>query len=133
MARFVRFSALGLAIAYTVLSIGVLGILAVPLWYAWRQNIEDVRNELIQEDVETMSDILQKQSIEALTSVIDARVQHLRVANLVIALFDAEATRVAGNLSALPGAAFQRSGVFRSTVDIDGQPAEAMLIRASLP
>jgi hypothetical protein len=47
MVRFWRFSAFRLAIAYIALSIGVLGILAVPLWYAWDQNIANVSSQTI--------------------------------------------------------------------------------------
>jgi signal transduction histidine kinase len=133
MARFVRFSAFGLAIAYTALSIGVLGVLAVPLWYAWRQNIEDVRDELLKEDAEAMSDILDKQGLAALVGVIDARVATLRVGNLVILLTDANRTRIAGNVSTVSPGLLETSGIFKSTVNVGGRPVQAMLIHTSLP
>jgi signal transduction histidine kinase len=133
MARFVRFSAFGLALAYIALSIGVLGILAVPLWYAWDQNIADVREELVKEDAQTMSDILNQQGIEALAGVINARVAKQRTGNLVISLSDTKANRLAGNLSASPRELPQTSGVFRSTVDVNGRPVQALLVRTSLP
>jgi signal transduction histidine kinase len=133
MARVLRLSALRLAIAYIVLSIVVLGVLTVPLRYAWHQNIEDARSEIIKEDAQSMSDILDKQGIAALVGVIDARVAKLHVSNLVIALFDASATRLAGNVSTLPAGAAETSEVFRSTVHIDGRPAEAMVMRTLLP
>src|SRR6185295_7908235 len=102
MARFIRFSAFRLAIAYIALSMGVLGLFAIPLWYMWNQNIEDVRAELLTEDAQTMSDILNEQGIETLAGVIKARVAKQRTGNLVILLSDASSTRIAGNLSASP-------------------------------
>ena len=133
MARFVRFSAFRLAIGYAVLSLGVVGILAVPLWYAWRQNIQDVREELIKEDAQTMEDILNDQGIEALAGVIKARVAKQRTGNLVVSLSDARSTRLAGNLSAPPREAPETTGVFTSTVIVDGRPVQALLLRTSLP
>jgi signal transduction histidine kinase len=133
MARFARFSALGLAIAYTALSIAVLGILAVPLWYAWSQNIEDVREELIKEDADSMADVLHKQGIDALVGVIDARAASQRVGNHVISVFDANSTRLAGNLTAPPREPRDTGGLFRSTVDVDGRQIRVALVRMSLP
>jgi signal transduction histidine kinase len=122
-----------MAITYIALSLGVLGLFAVPLWYTWNQNIEDVREELIQEDAQTMSDILNEQGIEVLAGVINARVVKQRTGNLVISLSDATSTRVAGNLSASPRNPVATPGVFRSTVDVNGRPVQALLLRTSLP
>jgi signal transduction histidine kinase len=153
MARFLRFSAFRLAIAYIALSIGVLAIVAVPLWYGWRQNIEHVRDEIIKEDAQGMSDILHQQGIQTLVGVINARVNAAdtvqraareqiertggaatrRVGNLVISVSDAKSTRLAGNLSQTPRGVFGTPGVFTSTVEIDGKPVEALLIHTSLP
>jgi signal transduction histidine kinase len=133
MARLVRFSAFRLAIAYIALSVVVLGVLAIPLWYGWDQNIQDVREELIKEDAQTLSDILNKQGIEALTGVIDARVEKQRTGNLVISLYDAKPTRLAGNISALRRDPPETPGVFTSTVNVNGRPVNALLLRTSLP
>src|SRR4051812_45071624 len=118
MASFVRFSAFRLAVAYIVLSMGVLGIVALPLRYAWRQNIEDVRQELLKEDAQSMTDILNDQGIEALSGMIDARVSKQHTGNLIISLSDAGSTRLAGNLSAPPPERTDTPGVFTSTVQI---------------
>src|SRR5215210_1579851 len=122
MASFVRFSAFRLAVAYIVLSMGVLGIVALPLRYAWRQNIADVRQELLKEDAQSMIDILNEQGIEALSGMIDARVSKQRTGNLIISLSDARAKRVAGNLSAPPLEPADTPGVFTSTVEVRGRP-----------
>jgi hypothetical protein len=133
MARLLRFSAFRLAIAYVALSIGVLAILAIPLWFAWDQNIQDVRAELIKEDAQTLSDILNKQGIEALVTVIDARVEKQRTGNLVISLSDAKTIRLAGNVSMSRSEPHETPGVFTSTVHVDGRPVQALLLRTSLP
>jgi hypothetical protein len=133
MARLLRFSAFRLAIAYVALSIGVLAILAIPLWFAWDQNIQDVRAELIKEDAQTLSDILNKQGIEALVTVIDARVEKQRTGNLVISLSDAKTIRLAGNVSMSRSEPHETPGVFTSIVHVDGRPVQALLLRTSLP
>jgi signal transduction histidine kinase len=133
MASFVRFSAFRLAIAYIALSIGVLVMLAAPLWYAWDLNIADVREELIQEDAQSMLDILNGQGIEGLIGVINARVEKQRSGNLVILLSDAGSGRLAGNMSAPLLAPSATSGIFKSTVDVHGRPVQALLLRTSLP
>src|SRR5581483_5698278 len=102
MTRFVRFSALGLAIAYIAVSIGVLGVLTVPVWYGWRENIEAVRSDLIEEDAETMIHIVKAQGTAALIAVVNARVESLRLGNLAIAVLDPARRRVAGNITAVP-------------------------------
>jgi signal transduction histidine kinase len=133
MARVLRLSAFRLAIAYILLSVVVLGVLTVPLRYAWRQNIEDARNELIKEDAQSLSDILERHGIEALAAVIDARVARQRVGNLIYSLSNAKSIRLAGNLSALPRGALETPGIFEWTVEVNGRPVRAMLMHASLP
>src|ERR1700754_575952 len=133
MARFVRFSAFQLAIAYVALSISVLGLLAIPLWYAWDRNVQDVREALIREDAQTMSDILDKQGLQALVGVIDARVQKQRTGNTVVSLFDSSARRVAGNVASLPRDFPESSDTLAATVDVNGRPIRALLLRTALP
>ena len=43
MIRFFRFSPSRLALAYVALSVLVLALFAIPLWYAWRVNISTFR------------------------------------------------------------------------------------------
>jgi signal transduction histidine kinase len=133
MARFVRLSAFRLAVAYAAVSLSVLAILAAPLWYAWRQNIEDVRDELLKEDAQSMLDILHDQGIAVLARVIDARVEKQRTGNLVISLSDAKSTRLAGNVSFLPREALTTTAIFKSKVEVYGRPVQALLMHTSLP
>jgi len=43
MIRFFRFSPSRLALAYVALSVLVLALFAIPLWYGWRVNISTFR------------------------------------------------------------------------------------------
>src|SRR5690242_18723862 len=116
MARRGRLSALRLATAYTVLSLCVLSILAVPLWYAWRQNIENTREQLIREDAEATADIQAKLGNDVLVRMIEARVANAHLGNLVISLANARAQPLAGNIAAWPAAALRTDGMFKADV-----------------
>ena len=89
MARYFRSSAFRLALGYIAVSIAVLALFAAPLWYAWRENVEQVRTELLREDVQTLTDIFQNQGPEMLAAVINARVKSQHVANRIILFTDA--------------------------------------------
>src|SRR5207247_1706621 len=68
MSRYFRSSAFRLALGYISVSIAVLALFAAPLWYAWRENVEQVRTELLREDVQSLTDIFQNQGPEVLAA-----------------------------------------------------------------
>ena len=108
----------------TALSLAILGMLAVPLWYAWRQNIESVRDELLREDAQSLTDIVTKQGLDTLVGVINARVASERVGNLIISLSDPKLEVVlAGNVTPV-----RRT---RSSIEAYGRPAAIFLAISS--
>ena len=102
MNRFLRSSAFRLSIGYIAVSIAVLALFAAPLWYAWRQNVEQVRTELLSEDVQSLTDIFLNQGPEVLAAVIDARVKSQHIANSIILFTDAARKRLVAAESRLP-------------------------------
>jgi signal transduction histidine kinase len=128
-----RSSAFRLALGYIASSITVLALFAAPLWYAWRQNVEQVRTELLREDVQGLSDIFEDQGPRVLATVIAARVKSQRVANTLILLADRSLTPLAGNLTRWPAGAPDSPGVHKLTITDGGRPIRALLIRSTLP
>jgi signal transduction histidine kinase len=133
MTRYFRSSAFRLAVGYIAVSIAVLGLFAAPLWYAWRQNVQQVRTELLREDAQSLADIFQNQGPEVLAAVIDSRVKNQQVANSLILFTDPGQSRLAGNLDAWPPEAPDSPGVHRVTIADDGRSIRALLMRTTLP
>src|SRR5690348_13371717 len=102
MTRVLRSSAFRVALGYIALSLTVLALFAAPLWYTWRENVEQVRTELLREDVQSLTDIFQNQGPEVLAAVIAARVKSQHVASSLILFSDAKLSPLAGNLEAWP-------------------------------
>jgi signal transduction histidine kinase len=133
MTSFLRSSALRVALGYIAVSIAVLALFAAPLWYAWRQNIEQVRAELLREDTQSLTDIFQNEGPEDLAAVIAARVKAQHVANSIILLADATRKPLAGNLAAWPREAPESPGVHKVTIAEGGREIRALLMRSTLP
>jgi signal transduction histidine kinase len=133
MARYLRSSAFRLSLGYIAVSIAVLGLFAAPLWYAWRQNVQEVRTELLREDAQSLTDIFENQGPGVLAAVIDARVKSQQVANSLILFTDPSRSRVAGNLEAWPAEAPDSPGVHRVTISEGDRPIRALLMRTTLP
>ncbi len=133
MARYLRSSAFRLALGYIAVSIAVLGLFAAPLWYAWRQNVQEVRTELLREDAQSLTDIFENQGADVLAAVINARVKSQQVANSLILFTDPSRSRLAGNLEAWPPEAPDSPGVHRVTISEGQRPIRALLMRTALP
>ena len=133
MNRFFRSSAFRLSLGYVAVSVAVLVLFAAPLWYAWRQNVEQVRTELLREDMQSLKDIFEDQGPAVLASVINARADRRNLADAPILLTDAVHTRLAGNLTAWPQGMPASPGVHTLTVSQGGRPIRVLLARSTLP
>jgi signal transduction histidine kinase len=132
MTRFPRSSVFRFALGYIAVSIAVLALFAGPLWYAWRQNVEQVRTELLREDVRSLTDIFEDQGPSVLAAVIAARVKSQHVANSIILFTDARLAPIAGNLAAWPPEAPSAPGVHKLTITDRGRSIRALLVRSTL-
>ena len=133
MTRLFRSAAFRVALGYIALGITVLALFAAPLWYSWRENVEQVRTELLREDVQSLTDLFHSQGPDVLTAVIAARVNRQHVANSIILFTAAKLTPLAGNLGAWPREAPDSPGVHKLTINDGERAIRAMLMRSSLP
>ena len=133
MTRLFHSAAFRVALGYVALGITVLALFAAPLWYAWRENVEEVRTELLREDVQALTDIFHSQGPDVLAAVIAARVNRQHVANSIILFADAGLKPLAGNLATWPREAPTTPGVHKLTMDDGNRPIRALLMRSSLP
>ena len=133
MRRLPRSTAFRFALGYVALGIAVLALFAGPLWYTWRENVEEVRTELLREDVQSLTDIFHSEGPDVLAAVIAARVNRQHVANSIILFADQSLRPLAGNLDAWPGQAPRAPGVHRLTITQDGRSIRALLVRTELP
>src|SRR5215472_15149597 len=113
MRRLLRSGAFRVALGYIALGIAVLALFAAPLWYSWRQNVEQVRTELLREDEQSLTDVFHSEGPDVLAAVIAARVGRQHVANSIILLADANLKPLAGNLEAWPPEAPDTPGVHK--------------------
>ena len=60
MVKFFRFSPSRLALVYIALSVFVLALFAIPLWYAWRANISTFRAYVQGEDMQRLVDMFHR-------------------------------------------------------------------------
>ena len=133
MTRLFHSAAFRVALGYVALGITVLALFAAPLWYAWRENVEEVRTELLREDVQALTDIFHSQGPDVLAAVIAARVNRQHVANSIILFADAGLKPLAGNLATWPREAPTTPGVHKLTMDDGNRSIRALLMRSSLP
>jgi signal transduction histidine kinase len=132
MTRLVRFSAFGLAFSYVALTITVLALFAVPLWYAWTKNIEDVRTELIREEAANLRETLARRGPGVLSDVIEARVGG-RPTNILLLFTDPARKPIAGNLPAWPREVPEADGLYTLDIHHGDHRVRASIMHERLP
>ncbi|EHP43448.1 two component system histidine kinase [Cupriavidus basilensis OR16] len=118
MIKLMRFSVLNLALGYVAVSLVVLALFAAPLWYAWRNTIEQSRTEVLQGEAQAMMNLFAKQGAAALASAIEA---------------DPTLLKCAGNLPAWPREASESTGTHVASIDVGGRVVRAVLLHQTLP
>ncbi|MEN3292441.1 MAG: hypothetical protein V7642_1694 [Burkholderiales bacterium] len=135
MIRHLRFSALTVALSYVAVSLIVLAMFATPLWYAWRNTIEQGRTEVLQADAEKMTNLFARQGADALAAAIETqvggRLEH--VENIIILFADPTLAKRAGNLPAWPREISQSTGMHITSLDIGDRVVNAALLHKTLP
>lgn len=133
MARFARFSALNLALGYSALGLTVLALFAMPLWYAWRSNIEGGRDEILREDTQRLFEVFRDKGMTGLITAIDDQVGTKLVGNKIILLTDATPRRVSGNLPGWPAGIPPEPGVYELSVELAGTKIPAVVEYSKVP
>src|SRR4029453_19333539 len=101
MTRLFRFSPSRLALSYIALSVVVLALFAVPLWYAWTVNISTFKAYVDAEEVQKLVDVFDREGATGLAAAIESQARRLPHGE-IIALADASKARIAGNLPVWP-------------------------------
>src|SRR5437879_6613704 len=101
MIRFFRFSPSRLARAYVALSVLVLALFAIPLWYAWRTNISTFRAYVQGEDLQRLVEVFHSEGAKGLATAMESRARSLPGDEIMV-FADASKLRLAGTLTAWP-------------------------------
>jgi signal transduction histidine kinase len=133
MNRMIQSSAFTLAFSYVALGIVALILFAAPLWYAWQVTIQDGRVELLQADAQRLAEVFRRDGPDGLKAFIDTRVGLQIAGERILLLTDSALRRVAGNVPVWPSGVPVKPGISTITMDLAGQPTEAVLVRAALP
>jgi hypothetical protein len=132
MIRFFRFSPSRLALSYIALSVLMLVLFAVPLWYVWNVNISTFRAYVHGEDMQRMLDTFDRGGATALAAAIDAQVgsEH---GDEIMLLADASKARLAGNLPAWPAEMPDSPGTYGLALDLGGSSMRVVASHVRLP
>ena len=132
MTRIFRFSPSRLAFAYIVLSVVVLALFAIPLWYAWNVNISTFKVYVLGTEVQRMVDTFESEGATGLAAAIDSRVAGLPDDEVMI-LADASKAKLAGNLPAWPIEVPGAPGTYGLALDSGGASKRVVVSHVKLP
>jgi PAS domain S-box-containing protein len=119
MIKFFRFSPSKLALVYIALSVFVLALFAIPLWYAWRANISTFRAYVQGEDMQRLVDIFHREGAKGLATAMESQARSLPGDEIMI-FADASKLRLAGNLPAWPAEVPDLPGTYGLVIGLGG-------------
>jgi HAMP domain-containing protein len=132
MIRFFRFSPSRLALIYIALSVFVLALFAIPLWYAWRANISTFRAYVQGEDTQRLVDIFHREGAKGLATAIESQARRLP-SDEIIVFADASKLRLAGNLTAWPAEVPDSPGTYGLVIGLGGGSMRVVASHVRLP
>jgi signal transduction histidine kinase len=130
--KFLRSSALTLAVGYISLGLAALALFAAPLWYAWRVTIQEGRNEILQSDAQRLTEVFRREGAPGLVSYIDTRVGMQIAGERQLLLVDAALHPLAGNLPAWPANVPSVPGTYTIKLDLGNGLTDVALVHATL-
>ncbi len=119
MIKFFRFSPSSLALAYVALSVLVLALFAIPLWYGWRANISTFRAYVQEEDLQRLMEVFHSEGAKGLVTAMESQSRSLP-GDQIMVLADASKVRLAGNLPAWPGEVPDAPGTYGLVIGLGG-------------
>jgi signal transduction histidine kinase len=131
--KFLRSSALTLAVGYISLGLAALALFAAPLWYAWHVTIQEGRNEILQSDALRLTEVFRREGPTGLVSYIDTRIGMQIAGERQLLLVDAGLKPLAGNLAAWPAEVPSEPGTYTVKLDLGSGPTDAAVVHAILP
>jgi PAS domain S-box-containing protein len=132
MTRIFRFSPSRLAFAYIVLSVLVLALFAIPLWYAWHVNISTFKVYVLGTEVQRMVDTFESEGATGLAAAITSRLAGLPDDEIMI-LADASKAKLAGNLPRWPIEVPGAPGTYGLALDSGGTSKRVVVSHVKLP
>jgi signal transduction histidine kinase len=130
--KFLRSSALTLAVGYIGLGLAALALFAAPLWYAWRVTIQEGRNEILQSDALRLTEVFRREGAPGLISYINARVGMQIAGERQLLLADAALQPVAGNLPAWPQSVPAKPGTYSVQLQLNNRITNLAVVHATL-
>jgi signal transduction histidine kinase len=131
--KFLRSSALTLAVGYISLGLAALALFAAPLWYAWHVTIQEGRNEILQSDALRLTEVFRREGAPGLVSYIDTRIGMQIAGERQLLLVDAGLKPLAGNLAAWPANVPAEPGTYTVKLDLGNGMTDAAAVHAILP
>src|SRR5258705_13362725 len=119
MIRFFRLSPSRLALAYVVLSVLMLALFAIPLWYAWRANLSTFRAYVQGEDLLRLVEVFHSEGAKGLATAMESRVRSLPGDEIMV-FADASKLRLAGNLTVWPAEVPDAPGTYGLVIGLGG-------------
>ena len=119
MIRLFRFSPARLALAYIGLSVLVLALFAIPLWYAWRVNLSTFRAYVQGEDLQRLVEVFDREGAKGLATAMESQVRSLPGDEIMV-FADASKLRLAGNLPAWPAEIPDAPGTYGLVLGLAG-------------
>jgi signal transduction histidine kinase len=129
--KFIRSSAVSLAVGYVALGLTALALFAAPLWYAWQVTIKEGRVEILTTDAQRLTDVFRREGADGLKSFIDARVKMQIVNDRILLLTDASLHPVAGNLSTWPETVSPEPGNYNVQLNLGKYGPESALVHVA--
>src|ERR1700723_3038857 len=130
--KFLRSSALTLAVGYISLGLAALALFAAPLWYAWRVTMQEARSEILQSDALRLTEVFRREGAPGLISYIDARVGMQIAGERQLLLADSAFKPLAGNLSAWPQNVPAQPGTYTVKVELDNRVTDLAVVHSTL-
>jgi PAS domain S-box-containing protein len=132
MTRLFRFSPSRLALAYIALSVLVLALFAVPLWYAWTVNISTFKAYVEAEEVQKLVEVFDREGATGLAAAIESQAGRLPRGEIIV-LADASKARIAGNLPVWPAAIPESPGTYGLVIGAADSSMRVVASHLALP
>jgi signal transduction histidine kinase len=131
--KFLRSSALTLAVGYIGLGLAALALFAAPVWYAWRVTIQEGRSEILQSDAQRLTEVFRREGAAGLISYVDARVGLQIAGERLLLVADAALKPLAGNLAAWPSSVPANPGTYTVKLELGKRMTDVAIVHAVMP
>ena len=127
-----RVSPSRLALSYVALSLAVLGLFAIPLWYAWSVNFSTFKEYVHADDVRRLTQIFEQQGPTALAAAIELQAAAASPDKIIV-LADPTNSRLAGNLSTWPAEVPDAPGTYGLVIESGNSSSRIVGTHVVLP